>query len=113
MNYLILQINSILFEEATLRIEHPTKGMVKQNNIKNLRNQQKDNLLHIIYDILSGYKKKFLIDKQLNNFAENFFNNAMYEILKTQNIPFLKQLYIINLDSNKQTHSTIFNNKSY
>ena len=37
----------------------------------------------------------------------------MHEILKTQNIPFLKQLYIINLDSNKQTHSTIFNNKSY
>ena len=113
INYFILQINSTLFKEANLRIEHPTKGMVKQNDIKNLRNQQKDNLLHQIYDILSGYKKKFLIDKRLNNFADNFFNNAMYEILKTQNIPFLKQLYIINLDSNKQTHSTIFNNKSY
>ena len=113
INYFILQISSILFKETNLRIEHSTKGVIKQNNIKNLKNQQKDNLLHHIYDILSGYKKKFLTDKRLNNFAENFFNNAMYEILKTQNIPFLKQLYVVGLDPNKQTHSTIFNNKLY
>jgi hypothetical protein len=113
INNLIIKTNSILLGKANLVLNENEKNKINTKNIQNILNQQKEDLLHQIYEILSNYKKKFLIEKQFNYFINNYFNNAMYDILKTQKISTLKQLYVINLNENISVNSFIFNNKLF
>jgi guanylate kinase len=113
INNLIIKTNSSLLRKANLIFNENEKNKINTKNIQNILNQQKEDLLHQIYEILSNYKKKFLIEKQFNYFINNYFNNAMYDILKTQKISTLKQLYVINLNENISVNSFIFNNKLF
>ena len=113
INNLIIKTNSILLGKANLVLNENEKNKINTKNIQNILNQQKEDLLHQIYEILSNYKKKFLIEKQFNYFINNYFNIAMYDILKTQKISTLKQLYVINLNENISVNSLIFNNKLF
>ena len=113
INNLIIKTNSILLRKANLVLNENEKNKINTKNIRNILNQQKEDLLHQIYQILSSYKKKFLIEKPFNYFINNYFNNAMYDILKTQKISTLKQLYVINLNENISVNSLIFNNKLF